>query len=82
MFGNKEPQEDDEAPEEDPEEDPESSPTGTGGFDISSLLQSLMGGDSKANYQLTPPLVINEGETLVFSAKKGKSDDGRRDTAA
>ena len=50
--------------------------TGTGGFDISKLLESLMGGGSKDNYLLTPPLVVNDGETLVFSAKKGKSDSG------
>jgi len=41
-------------------------------FDISSLFESFMGGNSKPNYLLTPPLVVNEGETLVFSAKKGK----------
>ena len=45
-------------------------------FDISSLLNSLMGGDNKENYLLTPPLVVNEGETLVFSAKKAKKDSG------
>ena len=45
-------------------------------FDISSLLSSLMGGDSEANYLLTPPLVVNDGEALVFSAKKGKKDSG------
>lgn len=44
-------------------------------FDISSLLSSIMGGDSKPNYLLTPPLVVNDGETLVFSAKKEKKDD-------
>ena len=43
--------------------------------DISSLLKSFMGGDSEPNYLLTPPLVVNEGQTLVFSAKKEKSDD-------
>lgn len=42
---------------------------------ISSLLNSLMGGDSEPNYLLTPPLMVNEGETLVFSAKKGKSNN-------
>ena len=55
-----------------------SSSQSTGGDDesgISSLLNSLMGGDSEPNYLLTPPLMVNEGETLVFSAKKEKSDD-------
>ena len=45
------------------------------GFDVSKLMESLMGGDSKDNYLLTPPVVVGEGETLVFSAKKGKKDD-------
>ncbi|MBQ6192064.1 MAG: hypothetical protein IJK51_07185 [Bacteroidaceae bacterium] len=45
------------------------------GFDVSKLLESFMGGDSKDNYLLTPPVVVGEGETLVFSAKKGKKDD-------
>ena len=49
-------------------------PEGSGSPDISSLLSSLMGGGEK-NYLLTPPLVVNEGETLVFSAKKGKKDN-------
>lgn len=49
---------------------------GEGGSpDISELLSSLMGGGDNDNYLLTPPLVVNEGETLVFSAKKGKKDD-------
>ena len=43
-------------------------------FDISSLFESFMGGNSKPNYLLTPPLVVNEGETLVFSAKKVKDE--------
>lgn len=45
------------------------------GFDPSKLMESFMGGGDADNYLLTPPLVVNEGETLVFSAKKGKSDD-------
>ena len=63
--------------EQNPESDPESDPEEQEGnkFDISSLLESFMGGGDKDNYLLTPPLVVNEGETLVFSAKKGKSDD-------
>ena len=46
-----------------------------GEFNMSDLLSSFMGGDSKPNYLLTPPLVVKEGETLVFKAKKGKKDD-------
>ena len=59
-------------PEENKGDDPESN---KGEFDISSLLESLMGGGGNDNYLLTPPLVVKEGESLVFSAKKGKSDD-------
>ena len=55
--------------------DPENTQPGGGTPDISSLLESLMGGGSKDNYLLTPPLVVNDGEKLVFSAKKGKKDD-------
>ena len=58
-------------PETDPEDDPEDE---KGTFDISKLLESLMGGGSSDNYLLTPPLQVNEGEALVFSAKKTKSD--------
>ena len=61
-----------EDPEETKGDDPEST---KGQFDISSLLESLMGGGGNDNYLLTPPLVVKEGESLVFSAKKGKSDD-------
>ena len=46
-----------------------------GGFDPSSLMESFMGGGGEDNYLLTPPLVVNEGETLIIFAKKGKSDD-------
>ena len=45
------------------------------GFDPSSLMESLMGGGDEENYLLTPPLVVKEGQSLVFSAKKGKKDD-------
>ena len=45
------------------------------GFDPSTLMESFMGGGGEDNYLLTPPLVVNEGESLVFSAMKGKSDD-------
>lgn len=44
-------------------------------FDISKLMESFMGGDDKVNYLLTPPLVVREGESLVFKAKKGEKDD-------
>ena len=67
-----------EAPEntEDPEDPGDGNdPEEKGTFDISSLLESLMGGGDNNNYLLTPPLVVNDGETLVFSAKKGKKDD-------
>ena len=60
-------------PEEQKSDDPEED---KGGMDISKLLESLMGGGDNDNYLLTPPLVVNEGENLVFSAKKGKSDSG------
>jgi uncharacterized protein YegP (UPF0339 family) len=56
--------------------DPEEKGEGTGGFDISKLLESLMGGGTKDNYLLTPPLVVNNGESLLFSAKKGSSGSG------
>lgn len=39
------------------------------GFDMS----SLMGGGNEFNYLMTPPLKVKEGETLVFSAVKGKA---------
>lgn len=68
-------------PGSDPEEDPEEEPGG--GFNIADLLSSLMGGDSKPNYLLTPPLVVNEGETLVFSARKdGGSGSGSFDLSS
>ena len=62
-----------ENPGENPEEDPEEKSEQK--FDISELLSSFLGGGGKPNFLLTPPVVVNEGETLVFSAKKGKSDD-------
>ena len=79
LMGNskKEDPEDPEKGNEDPEdpekgnEDPEEN---KGNFDISSLLSSFMGGESNDNYLLTPPLVVKDGESLVFSAKKGGSD--------
>ena len=62
-----------EDPEEDPEENPEESEGP--GFNLDDLMSSFMGGESKPNYLLTPPLVVNEGEVLVFSAKKEKKDN-------
>ena len=78
MMGNskkEEPEDDPENPDENPD-DPEDNPEeNKGQFNIGDLLSSLMGGDSKPNYLLTPPLVVKEGESLVFMAKKGGSDD-------
>ena len=60
--------------EDDPQGDGDEKTEG-GTPDLSSLLSSLMGGGDSENYLLTPPLVVYDGETLVFSAKKGKKDD-------
>ena len=46
----------------------DSTSTGMPEFDIS----SLMGGGSSLNYLMTPPLNVQSGESLVFSARKGK----------
>ncbi|MBO7069210.1 MAG: hypothetical protein J6W52_11155 [Bacteroidaceae bacterium] len=40
----------------------------SGGFN----METLMGGGSSVNYLMTPPLTVQEGESLVFSAKKAK----------
>ncbi len=74
LMGNtkKEDPEDPEDPESTGNEDPEEK---KGNFNMEDLMNSFMGGDSKPNYLLTPPLMVNDGETLVFSAKKGGSDD-------
>ena len=42
---------------------------GGGGFDISTLMG---GGDDGYNYLMTPPLSVESGEVLTFSARKGK----------
>lgn len=42
----------------------------SGDFDISSLMG---GGGGNDNFLMTPPLSVQEGETLVFSAKKAKA---------
>ena len=74
-----------EDPSDDPKDEPGDNPEGDPGdeptedpeegnkseFNIGDLLSSFMGGDSKPNYLLTPPLVVKDGETLVFKAKKG-----------
>lgn len=62
-----------ENPESTGSDDPEESQSPS--FNIGDLLGTFMDGDSKPNYLLTPPLVVNEGEVLVFSAKKGKKDN-------
>ena len=75
LTGNskkEDPEENPDDPEGDPEDNPEES---KGQFNISDLLSTLMGGDSNPNYLLTPPLVVKEGESLVFLAKKGTSND-------
>ena len=77
LMGSGDPQEDKkDDPEENKGDDPEDPEENKNQFDISSLLESLMGGGDNDNYLLTPPLVVKEGESLVFSAKKGKSDSG------
>lgn len=43
--------------------------SGSTGFDMS----SLMGGGNEFNYLMTPPLKVQEGEVLVFSAKKAEA---------
>ena len=50
----------------------DSTSTGMPEFDIS----SLMGGGSSLNYLMTPPLSVQSGEVLAFSAKKGKDNSG------
>lgn len=48
----------------------DSTGTGTPSFNIADLL----GGNDKYNYLMTPPLSVQGGEVLVFSAKKGEDD--------
>lgn len=38
-------------------------------------LSKLMGGDDSYNYLMTPPLSVQSGEILSFSAKKGEGGD-------
>ena len=78
--GNKQPAEND--PENnDPENNPEdpgetaqndSTKNEAPTFDIT----KLMGGSSSYNYLMTPPLSVQSGEVLVFSAKKGEAGSG------
>ena len=78
LMGGGDPEEKGDDPEENPEENPDEKgddPEDKGTFNMDDLLNSFMGGDSKPNYLLTPPLVVNEGEKMVFRAKKGKKDD-------
>lgn len=72
-LGNNQPEEDN--PEENPENPEEktendSTKNQTPSIDIS----KLMGGGSSYNYLMTPPLSVQSGEALVFSAKKGGKD--------
>jgi len=39
-------------------------------------MEDLMGGGSSLNYLMTPPLNVQSGEVLAFSAKKGKGGSG------
>ena len=43
----------------------------SGGFDLTQLMG---GGSSSYNYLMTPPLSVESGEVLSFSAKKGGAD--------
>ena len=63
-----EPGNDPENPDEKAEND--STKNESPGIDISKLL----GGGSSYNYLMTPPLNVQSGEVLVFSAKKGGAD--------
>lgn len=45
----------------------------SGGFNFADLLG---GGEDSYNYLMTPPLNVQGGEVLVFSAKKGEDDSG------
>lgn len=45
----------------------------SGGFNFADLLG---GGEDSYNYLMTPPLNVQGGEVLVFSAKKGGDDSG------
>ena len=53
----------------------ENDSTGTGmpNFNIADLMG---GGGSSLNYLMTPPLNVQSGEVLAFSARKGKGDSG------
>ena len=51
----------------------DSTQTQTPSFNIEDLMG---GGDDSYNYLMTPPLSVQGGEVLVFSAKKGEADSG------
>lgn len=69
------PEEKGDNPEENPDEKGDDPEENKGTFNMEDLMNSFMGGDSKPNYLLTPPLVVYDGEKLVFRAMKGKKDD-------
>ena len=47
----------------------------TGQNGMPSMMQGMFGGPRYRTYLLTPPVVVNEGEELVFSASKPSGDD-------
>ncbi len=69
-FGNNQPEENN--PEENPENPEEKTENDSTKNQTPSIdLSKLMGGGSSYNYLMTPPLSVQSGEVLVFSAKKG-----------
>ena len=52
---------------DDPSENPSSTPN---------MMNGMFGGPRWRTYLLTPPVVVKEGEELVFSASKPSGDDG------
>ena len=75
-FGNNQPEEKTEGDPENPEETTENDSTKNQTPSID--LSKLMGGGSSYNYLMTPPLSVQSGEVLVFSAKKGGGGDSER----
>ena len=73
-FGNNQPEENN--PEENPENPEEKTENDSTKNQTPSIdLSKLMGGGSSYNYLMTPPLSVQSGEVLVFSAKKGGGSD-------
>lgn len=73
-FGNNQPEENN--PEENPENPEEKTENDSTKNQTPSIdLSKLMGGGSSYNYLMTPPLSVQSGEVLVFSAKKGGGGD-------